>query len=144
MEPTIHTGSMIFVKPEADYNVGDIVTRKTDDPKITITHRIAEKKDDDGRITFRTKGDANDGNDMEDVAKGLIIGKEIFKIPYLGYPVSYAKTVQGLILLIVVPAIIIIYDEAQKIKKEILLKIDYRRRIKKREEGEDKEEDIET
>lgn len=141
MEPTIHTGSMIFVKPETDYNVGDVVTRKTDDPKVTITHRIAEKKDDSGRVTFRTKGDANDGNDMEDVAKGLIIGKEIFKIPYLGFPVSYAKTVQGLILLIVVPSIIIIYDEAQKIKKEILLKIDYRRRMKKRQE--DKEEDTE-
>lgn len=145
MEPTIHTGSLIFVKPLAEYEVGDIITKKTNDPKITITHRIIEKKDDDGRITFQTKGDANDGNDMEDTLQGLVIGKMIFKLPYLGYPVGYAKTVQGLILLIVVPAVIIIYDEINKIKAEVRKKLDYRRRVKKRQENNlEEDEDIDS
>jgi signal peptidase len=135
MEPNIHTGSLIFVKPEKDYSTGDIVTRKTTDPKVTITHRISSKEEKNGKTIFHTKGDANNGEDMENVAEGDIIGKEIFKIPYLGYPVGYAKTSQGLILLIVIPAVIIIYDEMQKIKKEIERKIDYRRRSKKREEN---------
>jgi len=135
MEPTIHTGSLIFVKPETDYNVGDIITRKTNDPKITITHRIVEKKNDDGRITFKTKGDANDGNDSEDVAKGTVIGKEIFKVPYLGYPVGFAKTTAGLIILIVIPAVIIIYDEINKIKAEIEKKIRYKKALKTKKEN---------
>jgi signal peptidase len=139
MEPTIHTGSLIFVKPMADYNVGDIITKRTKDPKITITHRIFSKEEIDGQISFETKGDANDGPDGEKFTKEGIIGKEIINIPYLGYPVGYAKTVQGLILLIVVPAVIIIYDEINKIKAEIRKKLDYRRRIKKREDGEDEE-----
>lgn len=119
MEPTIHTGSLIFVKPEADYNIGDIVTRKTSDPKVTITHRIVSKVDTGGQIAFETKGDANNAADGEKFAKDAIIGKEIFKIPFIGYPVGYAKTTAGLILLIVVPAVIIIYDELNKIKEEV-------------------------
>jgi len=118
MEPTIHTGSMIFVKPEADYNVGDIVTRRTDDPKVTITHRIVSKEEIQGQIAFETKGDANNAADGEKFTKEGIVGKEIFKLPYIGYPVGYAKTVPGLILLIVVPSVIIIYDEMNKIKDE--------------------------
>lgn len=142
MEPTIHTGSLIFVKPEKDYQIGDIITRNTKDPKVTITHRIIEKKNDNGKVTFRTKGDANDGNDMEDVAARQIIGKMILKLPYLGYPVGYAKTTPGLIILIVIPAVIIIYDEINKIKEEIRKKIDYRNRVKKRkEEDEEKTEE---
>jgi signal peptidase len=139
MEPTIHTGSLIFVKPMADYNVDDIITRRTTDPKITITHRIFSKEEINGQIAFETKGDANDASDGEKFTKEGIIGKKIINIPYLGYPVGYAKTVQGLILLIVVPAVIIIYDEINKIKAEIRKKIDYRNRIKKSKENKDEE-----
>ncbi len=134
MSPAIHTGSLIFVKPMSDYNVGDIVTRRTKDSKTTITHRIISKEEMGGKIAFETKGDANDGSDGEKFTDVGIVGKTFLVIPFLGYPVSYARTVQGLILIIIIPAIIIIYDEAQKIKKEVLKKIDYRKRIKKREE----------
>jgi signal peptidase len=130
MEPTIKTGSLIFVKPEADYNIGDIVTRRTEDPKITITHRIVSKEEIQGKIAFETKGDANDAPDGEKFTAEGIVGKEIVKIPYLGYPVGYAKTTPGLILLIVVPAVIIVYDEMKKIKDEIK-KIMRRRRKEK-------------
>lgn len=132
MEPTIHTGSLIFVKPEADYNVGDIITKRTEDPKITITHRIFSKEEVQGKIAFDTKGDANDAPDGEKFTKEGIVGKMILDIPYIGYPVGYAKTTQGLILLIVIPAVIIIYDEMRKIKDEIAKKIRYRKAIKAR------------
>lgn len=135
MEPTIHTGSMLFVKPAKDYNVGDIVTRRTNDPKITITHRIADKKDDEGRITFKTKGDANESSDIETVNQRDIIGRVFLTVPFMGYPVAYAKTTPGIILLIIIPAVIIIYDEIQKIKKEIANKIAYRKLAEKREEN---------
>jgi len=138
MEPAIKTGSLIFSKPMADYAVGDIVTKKTTDPKITITHRIISKKEVDGKTVFETQGDANKAPDGEKFAKEGIIGKEIISIPYIGYPVSYAKTTPGLILLIIIPAVIIVYDELNKIKKEI-----GKMWAKKKEgsEGKEKEED---
>lgn len=135
MEPVIRTGSLVFVKPEAHYNVGDVVTRKTNDPKVTITHRIISKKEEGGQTIFDTKGDANDAPDQANFPKSDIIGKEILAIPYVGYPVGYAKTTPGLILLIIVPAVIIIYDELNNIKDEIRKKMDYRRRIKKRQDN---------
>jgi len=119
MEPAIHTGSLIFSKPMADYAVGDIVTKKTTDPKITITHRIISKGEIDGKIAFESQGDANKAPDGEKFAKEGIIGKEIINIPYIGFPVGYAKTTPGLILLIIIPAVIIVYDELNKIKKEV-------------------------
>ena len=119
MEPAIGTGSLVFVKPMDDYNVGDIVTRRTEDPKVTITHRIVSKEEIQSQIAFETKGDANDAPDGEKFTKEGIVGKVILKIPFLGYPVSYAKTTPGLIILIIIPAVIIIYDEMNKIKAEI-------------------------
>lgn len=130
MEPAIHTGSLIFAKPAGQYDVDDVVTRRTNDPKITITHRIISKEEKYGQIVFRTKGDANDAQDMETVRESDIIGKEIVSVPFLGYPISYAKTPQGLILLIIIPSVIIIYDELNKIKEEIKKKIEERKKRK--------------
>lgn len=120
MEPAIRTGSLIFVKPMSDYNIGDIVTRRTVDPKTTITHRIFSKEVGiDGQSSYITKGDANNTSDGEKFTKEKIIGKEFFTIPYLGFPVGFARTTQGLILLIIIPAALIIFDEMIKIKSEI-------------------------
>ena len=129
MQPAIKTGSLIFVRPEKEYSINDVVTRTTIDPKITITHRIVEKNIADGQTVFKTRGDANNAADSENVPQNSIIGKVLLAIPFLGYPVSYAKTTQGIILLIVIPAVIIIYDELSKIKAEIILL--YRNRRKK-------------
>ena len=142
MEPTIKTGSLIFVKPISEYSVGDIVTRRTTDPKITITHRIFSKTDVNGQTAFETKGDANNAPDGEKFTKEGIIGKVLLAIPLLGFPVSFAKTTQGLILIVIIPAVIIIYDEMQKIKEEIRRKIDYRKRVKKREENKGNNEEL--
>jgi len=130
MEPTIKTGSLIFVKPEKDYAVGNIITRLTSDPKVTITHRIFSKKEVNGKEIFDTKGDANNTPDGANFPQSNIIGKELLAIPLIGYPVGYAKTTPGLILLIIVPAVIIIYDEMNKIKEEIRMKMEERKKKK--------------
>ena len=49
MSPAIHAGSLIFVKPLSDYNVGDVITRRTKDPKVTVTHRIISKEEVQGK-----------------------------------------------------------------------------------------------
>ena len=117
MEPEIKTGSVVIVKPEIFYKAGDVITfREINNPKIATTHRIFAISED-GIIT---KGDANKSTDSAKVAGGQIIGKTVFSLPYLGYPVSFAKTQQGLLALVIIPAVIIIYSEILTIKNETL------------------------
>lgn len=119
MEPGVRMGSLIFVKPGTEYKIGDVVTRKTNDSKLTITHRITARSEKEGKMVYQTKGDANDAPDAEEITQTSLIGKVVLALPFLGYPVSYAKTLPGLVLLIIVPAIIIVYDEIQNIASEI-------------------------
>lgn len=116
MEPKIKTGSVILIKPAASYAVGDVVTfPHPSQPKEYITHRIVELKD--GQIT--TKGDANNAADSWAIGTGKIVGKTQFAVPYLGYAVNFAKTPKGFLLLIILPAILIIFNEFLEIKREI-------------------------
>lgn len=120
MEPQIHTGSLIFIRPVGEYNVGDVVTKTTEEESTTITHRIIEKEIIDSNAVFVTKGDANNVADNEKVPQEKIVGKVFLNIPYLGYAVNFAKTKQGLILIIIIPAVIIIFEELVKIKDEVV------------------------
>jgi signal peptidase len=137
MEPTIRTGGLVVVKPESQYKKDDIITFKIQpqadikNPNLLITHRIVDIKDINGQTFFITKGDANNTPDMEQRPLGNVLGKVIFSIPYLGYPVGFAKTQNGFILLIVIPSTIIVYSELMTIKNETikLLKERKKRRL---------------
>ena len=113
MQPAISLGSLVIVKPAGEYVVGDVITFKTG--PTPPTHRINQVEA--GVIT--TKGDANDASDSEPVKPGQIIGKLVLTIPVAGYPVAFAKSKEGFLLLIVIPATLIIYSEILNIKNEI-------------------------
>ena len=116
MEPTIKTGSLVFSLPSDTYKQGDIVTfKQSAASKTLVTHRIVYKYDND----FFTKGDANKTIDNGRVSKDQIAGKVIFSVPHVGYLGNFAKTPQGFILLVIVPATIIIYEEFLYLKGEI-------------------------
>jgi len=119
MEPRIHTGSLILIKPVNEYKVGDVVTRTTEEKTVTITHRIIEKEEIDGNKMFLTKGDANNVSDGEKINQESIIGKVFLNIPYFGYLINFVKTTQGLILIVVIPSVIVVYEEILKIRDEI-------------------------
>lgn len=119
MEPKIHVGSVVIAQPTGEYKAGDIITFNSGaTKKDNTTHRIVEINKENGAISYVTKGDANENNDEGAVLAEKVIGKEIFSIPLLGYLLVYIKTLPGLILLIIIPALIIIYDEVNKIKSE--------------------------
>ncbi|KKU04164.1 MAG: hypothetical protein UX07_C0045G0001, partial [Parcubacteria group bacterium GW2011_GWA2_45_30] len=40
-------------------------------------------------------------------------------VPYLGYAIETARTTYGFLALIIIPALIIVWDQAQKIWEEI-------------------------
>lgn len=125
MEPAIKMGSVVVVQPKQDYQPKEVITfkeeseRSVSNPKRTKTHRIVEAKNENDKVFYTTKGDANDTPDGESVDKDLVLGKVIFSIPYLGYLVSFAKTQTGLIALIIIPGTIIIYSELTTIVKEV-------------------------
>jgi len=113
MQPAISVGSLVLVKPAGEYAVDEVITFKTG-PAPT-THRI--NRIEAGVII--TKGDANDTPDSEPVRPENIIGKVVLSLPYAGYPVTFAKSKEGFLLLIVIPATLIIYSEILNIKNEI-------------------------
>ena len=120
MTPAIKTGSVVVVKPENDYKIGDIITfgpyTRT---KAPTTHRIYDIKVQDGQPVYITKGDANNAPDDREIKKSDILGKVLFDVPYVGYAVDFAKKPMGFALIIIVPAAIIIGDEIKKIYGEI-------------------------
>ena len=128
MEPTIKIGELIIIRPGESYHVGDIIAFRSPgatSEKSVITHRISEETTPGNSTVYRTKGDANNTVDSNLVKKEDILGKYSFGIPYLGYLIGYVKTLPGLVIIIIIPATIIIYEEARKIGREA-------REIKKR------------
>jgi signal peptidase len=120
MDPAIKTGSLIFIKKQENYSVGDIVTKTGDESGMTVTHRIISITEEDGNVKIKTKGDANNVEDEEFFDKDAIIGKVFFHIPFAGYLTNYAQTPYGLMVIVVIPAVIIVYEEIGKIKKELI------------------------
>ena len=119
MEPAIMTGSIVIIKPEPTYQVGDIITFGLDTKtQIPTTHRIAEVTD--GPIPmYTTKGDANEDNDPSNTRRTDVHGKVITAIPYLGYILDFARKPLGFGLLVGVPATLIILEELGKIWAEV-------------------------
>ena len=120
MEPGIHTGSVVAVKPMNDYKIGDIITfGEMSKTKTPTTHRIHDIKVVGSQPVYITKGDANNAPDQREITNKDIIGKVLFDAPYVGYAVAAAKKPWGFALIIIVPALLIIFDETKKIVREI-------------------------
>lgn len=123
MEPAIPTGSVVFSFPQSNYQQGDVITFFANgSKKQTVTHRIEFKTYPDGidkDPVYLTAGDANEELDNWQVTGDQIIGKSSLTVPYLGYAVDFAKKPQGFILLVVVPATIVIYEELKNLLLEI-------------------------
>jgi len=121
MEPEIKTGSLAVIKPNDEYSVGDIISfsrANSSEKKDLTTHRITEVVESEGTSLYKTKGDANTAEDRNLVSKEQIVGKYRFSIALLGYLIKYLKTLPGLVLIIIIPATIIIYEEIKKIRQE--------------------------
>jgi signal peptidase len=113
MEPTISTGSLVLVQAQERYAVDDIVTFRTGERDgIPTTHRIVADGLRSGELVYTTKGDANEEADLEPVTQREIIGRVIVSAPYLGYLLDFARQPLGFMLLIVLPALLIVFEEA--------------------------------
>ena len=112
MEPTYHTGSLIYVKKVDPYTieVGQPITFMLDESTIA-THRvvgIVPDEEDPSVIRFRTKGDANEAEDGSLVHYKNVIGTPIFSIPYLGYVADYIQHPPGTYVAISAGAVLLL------------------------------------
>ncbi len=132
MEPEIPTGSLVVIKPAKDYRVGDVITfGENTRTKSPTTHRIFEIKERDGTKSYITKGDANNEPDDKPVTEKEIIGKVLFSLPYAGYAAAATQKPLGFLLMVIIPSVIIIYEEILSIKSELANILNERRRIAK-------------
>lgn len=130
MEPSIKKHDVILVKNIniKDINIGDVITFYSTNiyfGNIPITHRVIDKINIDNEIVFKTKGDANEITDGEDVKEDKIVGKVIFKIPSLGKLQFFITSKAGWFIVILIPIVTILgYDvykllRLRKLKKDL-------------------------
>src|SRR3989344_1408331 len=124
MEPAIPTGSLVVVRPESSYAVGDIITFGADTKRdIPTTHRVASIRESTptggGQMFYTTKGDANEEADAQEVRHSEVIGKVLISVPYAGFVLDFARQPIGFLLLIGIPAGLIILQEMAGIFAEV-------------------------
>ena len=112
MEPTYHTGSLIYVKKVDPYTIeeGQPITFMLNENTIA-THRvvgIVPDEEDPTVIRFRTKGDANDAEDGGLVHYKNVIGTPVFSIPYMGYVADYIQHPPGMYVAISAGAVLLL------------------------------------
>ena len=139
MEPTIPTGSLIFIQKVSGEDlvagnkpVGDVVVYYFQNTKITDyflfavydptpwSHRAVDKAEINGTFYVLTKGDANrypDQNPLNPnswVPMDRVIGKVVWFVPYLGYPFLWVKNPFVVLAVLIVLIILIILPEGGK------------------------------
>lgn len=117
MEPDIKTGSIIALKTGDDmtrFQENDVITFVQEmnpggEGTILVTHRITEVLKSGDEVMYKTKGDNNDGEDMNPVlAKNVVAIYTGVSIPYIGYVANFAQSKQGNIYLIILPGFLIL------------------------------------
>ena len=87
MYPTIKIGDALVVEKLTDkkeLKKGDIAVFKYHG--VTIVHRVVKVVEEKDENYYYTKGDDNENNDNYVVYEDMIVGKVVFKVPFLGLP----------------------------------------------------------
>lgn len=118
MEPAVKVYDVVVdmnVFKETDIKKGDIITfisNSNVSKGLTVTHRVIDViKNQDGSLSYITKGDNNQKSDQAPVNYKDVVGKVLFKIPQLGRVQFLIADKFGWIMVILLPALgVIIYD----------------------------------
>ncbi|KXB07660.1 hypothetical protein AKJ51_00495 [candidate division MSBL1 archaeon SCGC-AAA382A20] len=116
MEPLIRDGDGIVVisVPRERIQENDIITFRVEDGYL-ITHMVVGFEN--GKII--THGVNLPKNNLEKVDYSQVVGEHVLTIPKAGIVLQYVSSTPGFILLILIPTILIIYNEARKIRNEL-------------------------
>ena len=128
MHPKIQSGDLIICyKDSEDIEVGDIVTFY--DPSsmksTLVTHRVIDTVLENGVVSLKTKGDANNKEDESTVLLNDVVGVYKARIPLLGHLALFMQSKTGLVICSVIPLVgIIIYIMLSKKRNDELNKHD--------------------
>lgn len=128
MEPTINVYDVILefrVEEEDDLEIGDIITFYSDiidTGGYTVTHRIKDIKEIDGKKCYITKGDNNQSEDDGCASFEDVVGKVKYVMPKLGKVQFFLSSRIGWICVILIPALGIIIMDLIKINKIVKIK----------------------
>ena len=115
MYPVIQSGDLIICHTAEAEEIenGDVIVFY--DPMgngtTVVTHRVLEVMEENGEISFRTKGDNNNAEDQVAVPGDKLLGTYEKRIPGAGNIAMFMQTTPGLILCCVCPIILLVgYD----------------------------------
>ena len=130
MEPTIKVNDIVIVKKAGINSIqkNDIITFRIENE--TITHRIINITNQDGRLVYTTKGDKNDVTDIETVEFEQIEGRYVTKIPKVGklFSILKNKYIFCLILILLIICYLIQKKIIQKKKERKEKRKEYERK----------------
>ena len=124
MEPELQAGNLILIKEisPSEVKVGDIIAynvpamvREYYNYPLVVVHRVTEVRTTELGIAFRTKGDNTAGEDPFIVLAQDLRGQVSKQIPYLGFPLLFLHSKQGLTFIIVGLCLFTLYLFAEDI-----------------------------
>lgn len=115
MEPEIKSGDLIICKQidSDEVKVDDVIAFFDPDSHegSVLTHRVIELVNEDGTLSYRTKGDANNSADRSLVPADSLVGLYQFRVAGAGNVAMFMQSTAGLIICVVLPLILLIgYD----------------------------------
>ena len=143
MEPNINVYDVVVTKKVKDFSSikeGDVITFISSSSLgegLTVTHRVKEVVKTDDDIKFRTQGDNNPIPDSALASSKNVMGKVLFKIPWIGHVQFFLQSKGGWLFALLIPAMIIVIYDVYKVIRLSNIKQKVNETIK--EKGEDEE-----
>jgi signal peptidase I len=112
MTPAIETGDVVVTKPISPLaaRVGDVVTFV--DPDGTgklFSHRVQSVRAVGDEVAFVTRGDANTSTERWRVPADGSVGRVAYRIPKIGYALSWVDSPPARLALIAIPALLLLW-----------------------------------
>ena len=124
MYPEIKSGDLIICKTvdPAEIRVGDVISfyDPAGNGTSVVTHEVIEILEEEGALSFRTKGINNNTADRLPVAADKVIARYTdVRIPGAGNLALFMQRTEGLILCVVVPIVLFVgYDVLRRRRYE--------------------------
>lgn len=115
MYPEIHGGDLIIChkgEPE-EVQEGDVIAffDPAGNGQTIVSHRVMDVIEEDGKIAYVTKGDANNAEDALHPTEDDLVGVYQKRIPGAGNIAMFMQSTTGLIVCVVLPIILLVaYD----------------------------------
>ena len=124
MYPDIKSGDLIICKEvdPAEIEVGDIISfyDPAGNGTSVVTHKVIEIINENGKLSFRTRGINNNTDDRLPVPAEKVISEYTgIRIPSAGNIAIFMQTTTGLIICVIVPIVLFVgYDVIRRRKYE--------------------------